>query len=261
MNDRNNDEEAINRILFLLELSQAKDFDYMSKLTKQIENMEEQIKELNQQLNLVKEQIPQEKGIRERVEEICLHVEKKGNQALEAVAGLKTEIADKARESMKEMQQSGEMKLYSFFDKTHLQEKLCAVKQALQEGMEVLEKGIQKVDRIMNELSQGKEHIKTAAGIIKGKEKETAGNQKGEKGNVISRLLNTILEAYKGMAGKTDQFILAYDRLEESVMKKNPSVLKKISQYKDSMKDSSASVAKSASKDEPVKNKAAEQER
>ena len=148
-------------------------------------------------------------------------------------------IADKGREWIAGIKQKGELKLYSFLDKAGVQEKLCSVQQKLNSNIESLEKDIQKLDSIENELRQSGAHFKNAVGMIAGK--ETAGQKETKDSHSLSKLFRTVQKAYKGMLEKINKAILAYDRLENSVADKNPSVLKKIGQFKNDAKENESS--------------------
>lgn len=229
--ENRSDAETIYNLLFILDLMQTKESNYMKSLIEQMNSMEEQIVKLNIQLEETRTQLLNQPKLKDKIKEMPDKVHEKVLDVKQSISELKAYIADKGRELFENIKQKGELKLYTFLDKTKIMNMLDTIRQKLTNCIKSLENGIKRIDSIENELKQSGQHIKNAVRLATGKDAQE--KEPAEANNPFSNVLRSALRTCQGMLDNVNRSILAYDRLENSVISKNPSVLKKIGAYKE----------------------------
>lgn len=198
----------------------------MKMMLKQIDSMEMQIHQLSRELDAAKKQIAREyPDAKKKMENVLSNVQKMDRNVLQSIYDLKIHIVKKGREWIANIKNTGELKIYNFLDKAGIQEKLSDVRKELNGCIETLEKDLRHVDSIESELRQGKHHIRNVARLSVGK--QAVEYKEKEATNIVSYILRKMLHAYNGMLNQIDKAVFAFNRLENSVNSKNPSVFKK----------------------------------
>lgn len=225
--------EIIETLIVLLQNSQSNEHEFMNEIVQQINSLNEQIAQLSSQLEEVKKYNPpiKENVMKEELKNTVTNVEKRNNLISNLFNSVKSKIAEAAASYIAEIKNNSEIKLYSFLDKVDIQGKLCSIKNDLEKNIEDLSKASEKVCKALYEVEKGKQNFKNAINILGGK--KMVHFQK--KSNIVVLLLK-LEKINTNMLNSVNRAIAAFDKLENSVQRNKPSVLKKIGELNEKNK-------------------------
>ena len=214
------EQEQLEELLRILdEKGMTEEKEQVSGLAQYLDAMDTQLGAVLKELGDVKEQLGviQDQGIKAAAVRVVAKVEGKVQEAREQIHVLKEKFMEGVQKTVKNFREKGVLTLAKMIDFLGLQKGIQTVHNQLSQSVLSMDRGIDRLGSMADELHAAKTHIGNIGRELAGKESVKTPGRDMERGSVfqIQKGLYHVMGVTAGMKDRTEKMLSKMERLTE----------------------------------------------